>query len=199
MKFTYVIKVLIGALATIMLGAIGSGVWEKILSPSIEKLGEFTTSTLALVSQTYSDSIYRRASSVELYSEPDKGAVLLFLCVLFGLFIYALNSRKEHPLAGILYRTLRDQAQGWYGIIYSGAFIIILFFGIATDSTVSEIKRFSVKNMEVIRPYVEEKEYLVLRSNYLRINNENDFNAFLESLYSLSKKANINIEKYREK
>ncbi|HAW53378.1 MAG TPA: hypothetical protein DCX54_13795 [Flavobacteriales bacterium] len=197
MKFPYILKIIGAGLATIILGAIGSGVWEKLLSPGIKNLSELTTSTLSFLSQTYSDSIYMRAAYIETYSQVDQGAIMLFLMASVWLFVFALSSKTDNSLLSMLHRAITDQFKGWYGILFSSFLIILLLFLMATDTTVNEIKKYSVMNMEIVRPYIGKSEYLMLRSKYLRIKNKSDFNSFLNDLYDLSEKSNVEIKKHR--
>ena len=57
-------KLIIGGIATIILGAIGSGVWEKLLSPLLSSIGGSISSFLSSVSTSYSDSLYSRAANI---------------------------------------------------------------------------------------------------------------------------------------
>lgn len=191
------IKIILGLFATILLGAIGSGVWEKLLSPGLRELSNIITNILSSISTTYSDSIYSSASNIMVYDHSGSIVLLLFLIVFIGLFIYALDSKKENSKVGLLHKAMVEQYRGWQGIISSGALLVLLTFMMATDTTVSEIKRYSLKNMEITRPFIGEHEYLMLKSRYLRMKNEDDFKLFLESLYAVSSKEKLEIEKYK--
>lgn len=198
MKFSNILKVLGAGLATILLGAIGSGVWEKILSPGLRNLSEFTTTTLSSLSQTYSDSIYSRASSIELYNRSDAGGLILVIMLFAWIFIRALGSKTDNSTVRTIHRAMTNQFKGWDGIFFSGAFLIFIFFLMATDTTVSEIKRYSVKNMEIVRPYIGENSYLQLRSKYLQVKNESDFQSFLSEINTIAKAKNIKIDSFSQ-
>jgi|LGVD01.1.fsa_nt_gb hypothetical protein len=115
MKFKIFIKILLGALATILLGAIGSGVWERLLSPALKETSNFITSTISSISKTYSDSIYSRASSITTYDQSENILLILLFVVFFALFIYAINSKKDNPRIARLHRAMVGPFQGWAG------------------------------------------------------------------------------------
>ena len=65
--------------------------------------------------------------------------------------------------------------------------ILLLIMGIIAGvikSSIREIKLYSTKQMEIIRPYIGEKQYFTLCSDYLRIKNKEDFDNFLKNLYA---------------
>ena len=62
MKLQTVTKVLGGFAAAILLGAIGSGVWERLLSPLLDGGYRATVDLVSHVSVAYKDNIYLAAS-----------------------------------------------------------------------------------------------------------------------------------------
>ncbi|MEQ1741779.1 MAG: hypothetical protein ABL869_04670 [Candidatus Nitrotoga sp.] len=189
-----IIKLFFGALATIFLGAIGSGFWEKFLSPLLGYLSKLITSTISSLSTSYSDSIYTKASNIT--STNGDAVIIIFFFISFGLFIYALNSKKENTFIRILHHSANMNFQGWFGIINTGAFFIVAIFSLSTAATIQQIRMYSVKQMEIVRPYMGEDKYLQLRSEYLRIKTKTDFDKFIDKLNSSAKSASISLEKF---
>ena len=198
LKFNNFLKLVGGAIATVFLGAIGSGLWERILSPGLQSLSNFITSTLSSISVTYSDSIYSRASLLRDYDQSSSVLLALLLFVFIWLFVFALSSKKENRIVFLLHKAIVGYFTGWFGIIYSGSLLVFIFFMFSTESTVANIKSYSSKNMEIVRPYIGEVEYLKLRSEYLRIESENDFEQFLQHLHDASSKGEVEIPKFGE-
>lgn len=196
MRIKNVIKVVLGILAAILLGAIGSGVWEKVLSPSISYIGKFVTSTISSLSSSYSDSIYKSASNISYSGQSGALVLILFLFVFFGLFIFALNSKKENNFIAPFYEGFLIYYRGWTGIIFSGALLFFMLFMISIQISILDIQRYSLKQMDILRPYIGEQEFHKLRSDYLIMKNKNDFNEFLNSLHLQSLKVNIDIDEY---
>lgn len=199
MKPNNIIKALLGIIATIILGAIGSGVWEKVLSPLLAYLSGLVSSTLSSLSSTYSNSIYSRAAT--LYSPDNSGtlAFVIFFIVFFGWLMFALSSKKENIFVATLHNSVLLSFRGWYGIILSGSFLIVVFFMLTRQGAVHEIQIYSVKQMEILRPYIGEEKYLLLRSDYSRMKNKEDFESFLAKLNASAKSASISIETFGPK
>lgn len=187
------IKLFFGVLATITLGAIGSGLWEKIMSPLLGYLSNSITSTISSLSTSYSDSIYVKASNIS--STNDNAAFSILFFIAMGLFIYALSSKKQNKYIGAFYRGGITPFQGWFGIINTGAVFIVAIFALTTKATVQQIQLYSVKQMEIVRPYVGEDKYLQLRSEYLKMKTKTDFDKFIVHLNTSAKDASIVIDK----
>ncbi len=182
MEIKKITKVALGIAATIILGAIGSGVWEKLLSPFISFLGNTLSSTIAKISSSYSDSIYTKAAILETVDYSDRAAVLIIFIFMVLAFIYSINTLKEIRPVRLSIESVKECFSGWRGVIFSGAFILIIFILISRDSLVRDIQNYSLKHMEIVHPHVTEKEYLLLRSQYLQMTNENDFKEFTKKL-----------------
>ncbi|QKQ25157.1 hypothetical protein [Candidatus Reidiella endopervernicosa] len=61
MNFKTILKVIVGIIVTIVLGAIGSGVWERILSPALDWIYRFSVGLISKVSIDYKNNIYEAA------------------------------------------------------------------------------------------------------------------------------------------
>jgi hypothetical protein len=120
--------------------------------------------------------------------------MLLLIIFLLWWFFRALSSKTDNAIVLKIYNYTSNLVQGWDGIFISGIYLVLIFFLMATNTTVSEIKKYSVNNMEIVRPYIGENSYLMLRSKYLQMKNENDFNLFLSEIYAISKKEKIEID-----
>ncbi|QOY53140.1 hypothetical protein [Candidatus Sulfurimonas baltica] len=70
------LKIIAGMLATIILGAIGSGFWERILSPGFDKLQYFVVNKISFFYTGYLDSIYEDAST-SLIKYNDSSSILI--------------------------------------------------------------------------------------------------------------------------
>ena len=179
-------------------GAIGSGVWEKILWPLLKFLSDFVTDILKGISQDYSDSIYKSAANLVEYSD-DKSVVLmifiLFICMLvIGMLFKKMDLEISGYEAGISFQKKIVNAYFWAAFV---CFVIALF-PVAKSISIQEVRIYSTHNLEVVRPYVGEHQYLMMRSKFLQMKSESDFADFLSDLYSRSEASNIKIEKFYE-
>lgn len=197
MNLKTIIKFVLGAFATIILGAIGSGVWEKLLSPGLTHASHAITSFISSISTSYSNSIYSRASNISYHDETAILASFLFLLVFIGLFVFALNTKKEHLFIGILHRSFVEQYKGWWGIVQSGAFLVVIFFLIVTQTSVTYIQSYTSKQMEILRPYVGEQKYHLLKSDFLQIESKEEFEGLLKKMEDLAKENDIKLGEFK--
>jgi hypothetical protein len=158
-------------------------------------MGTLITSTLSSISKGYSNSIYRQASDIVAFDGTSNIIGFIMVLIFSGLFIYSLSTKRENYFVASFYRSLTRQFSGWWGIIYSGAAVVLFVFAVATQSTVIHIQKYAAKNLEIIRPYVGDNEYYFLRSQYLQIENKEDFEKFQEKIESISSEHSIKLRK----
>ena len=81
------LQVLGGIAGAIILGAIGSGVWERLLSPALSWLSTSTAALLSSMSSAYEESIYVRAArdATDLY--PMRLGMLILVLVGLALLV----------------------------------------------------------------------------------------------------------------
>lgn len=191
-------KVTLGVLATIFLGALGSGFWEKILSPLLEFTSEKISSWISSVSESYSSSIYSDAANLTGSISVDRlGGSLLFL---FGLawLVYSIQTKSENPVVASIVRGLKFYFEGWVGTILGGSFLIISTFSIVRVDAIDRVRNQSLKQMEIIRPYSGEIDYLLLRSEFLRVHDKKTYDEFQKKIGALAEKHKINNELFEQ-
>src|SRR5688572_7256979 len=84
------------ALGTVFLGAIGSGLWERVFSPLFGSVSRSLLGALVSVSRTYRESLYRGIGegASDIYAELPFNAVLIGL-VLLPFVLYELTHVLE--------------------------------------------------------------------------------------------------------
>lgn len=197
MNIKNLLKVVAGIVGTILVGAIGSGVWERMLSPALVYASAEITNFLGEVSNTYSDSVYTSAASLyNPFSVRDVVAAL-FMITFSYTFFSAIRSKRSNKYVDAIYRMMILAFSGWVGIGYWGIFLAATTFSLARLKTVEEIQSYSQSKMEIVRPYVGEARYFHLRSDYLRIRSKADFDRFLVELDESFQEAKIPLEPRR--
>ncbi len=192
------IKILLGAIATIILGAIGSGFWEKVLSPLLSYISNKITNGISSISSSYSESIYKQASNLNLINS-DGGLAYTLLFILFFCFLLnALSSKSKNIAVSVIHKVILSGFTGWRGIFYFASIIVMLIFMASRQLAVEKIQLYSSKQMEIVRPYIGEQKYFKLKSDYLKIENEVNFNYFLTELYAEAEAKSITIEKFKK-
>lgn len=196
MKINNLLKFVGGLFATIIVGAIGSGVWERLLSPALAYTSRSITDFLAKVSESYSDSIYTSAANLYPSVTPKDAISFIFFITYSAAFFLAIRSKRDTRIGRPMYRGMLLAFSGWTGVGYWGIFLAIIAFNSARTQTIQHIQSYSQSRMEIVRPYIGENRYLKLRSDYLRMESKNDFNKFLSELGASFQEAKIPFEKF---
>jgi hypothetical protein len=184
-----ILKVLGSIFAAIVLGAIGSGVWEKLLSPAISRLSDATAALISSMSSNYEDSIYQRAArdTTDLYSI--KIAFLIILAI--GLTLVISIALRVLARASIHQRIQRmlNLLLGAQGLMGGLALVVLAFISMAKVDTASRIKESSLRSLEILRPQMGDSEYFQMRSQYYSIEDKRDFEAFKTLVLEKARKA----------
>jgi hypothetical protein len=172
------LQVLSGIFGAVILGAIGSGVWEKILSPALSWLSTSTAAFLSSVSGAYEESIYLQATrdATDLY--PMRLAMVIFvmvgLALLIGIGLRTLSgSRFELHTQKRIKKFMTIQ-----GLSVGLSFVLIAFVSMVRIDAAARIKEASLRSIEILRPYVGEEGYAQLRSTYYSVETKHDFEQF---------------------
>lgn len=198
MKFSSIAKGILGLIGAVIIGAIGSGVWEKLLSPALSYISNSITSALASISTSFSDGIYKTASNLGVTCDSGVESLLFLSMIFFALFIYVLYTLRERNQAfRVIHKMLVLPFQGITGLLYVVPILIFLLIVDSRAYTIVQIQHYSTKQMEIVRPYIGENKYLVLRSQFLSMQRREDFEKFLNDLYAISKEHSINVEEFK--
>jgi len=190
------LKVLAGFLGAILIGAIGSGVWERILSPFLTWISSLVTDGISALSSEYANSIYSSAAR-----PPDSGSaiaiVLLILLLVFtGMLGFALRSKRDNSVIRFVHDTIVEAWSGWRGILGTCALIAFVLFQLAQAAAVTEVRRYSLTQLAIVRPYIGESSHKFLYSEFLQVKSKQDFEKFLEKMYGLAEEAGFQVEKF---
>ena len=175
-------KLIGGIIITILLGAIGSGLWERILSPAIDTIYRGTVSFIASIYACYLDSIYKEASR-DLPDIYQKKIAFLILTILACYLIF-VSFKYGNWHSSFLNRlvTVTKRQLHFHGMLFGGLIFVLSYFAMAKADYAQEIKSYSFHSMEILRPYIGESEYFYLKSRYYQISSSSDFQKFNEIL-----------------
>lgn len=189
-------KILGGVATAIILGAIGSGIWECLLSPGLDWIFRSSVDLFSAYSLNYKDSIYESAAKGfhENYSFRTFAIASLLLALYLMVSSMLMHDRighrfKQHYLAH------KSKLQ-WFAMVASFSFSLFIMYTIGRHETVNNITTYSTQSLEIIRPYVDEKKYHLLKSTYFQIKSAAQFEKFNSSLQKEAKASNVTLPYY---
>ena len=185
------IKIIGGIIITIILGAIGSGVWEKILSPFFYYIVQFSSN----IYSGYLDAIYDSASMYIPDIYQIKISFLILIIVSLSMIFFSLKNGNWKFNGFININKELKQNFHIMGLLMGSLLFAFSIFTLSFKHYAYEIKQYSFHSLEVLRPYIGERKYLLLKSQYYQISSTQDFNNFNSLLIDISKEHNIELRK----
>lgn len=198
------LKVIGGLAAAILIGAIGSGVWEALLKPLLQYGAEVVVGLFAWVSTAFKDSIYREAA--EGFHEKHSLTLITFI---YGVIAGAITSILFiWPLRGWIKKKIRAKPEALEAIpevttrkLFITAVLVlsILALGIfvtARESYVNRIATWSLTSIERLNSSVSPLEYAAFKATYFRVNDANDFYAFHARLKKAAQEKGVELREF---
>lgn len=193
------IKIVLGIAATIVLGAIGSGLWERFLGPFLDWLTRQTVGAFAWGHSSYRDSIYESAAKGfhEVHS------LALYITLIWLIPIAYLSLLERHPTerrpegARSPFRDLIRSRRGYWVIF---ALTMAIFVGTSFSALrlrhINETITYSLSTFEIVRPYVGELQYAKYRSRYFAMKNAREFDELHAEVVAVAKTNSIRLPDY---
>lgn len=216
-------------IGVIILGALGSALWETCLSPLAQSMFLHASSIISLVSLGFIDDLYREVSK----GFHEKSSILLF-CTYWGavmgiyisMWIIRGSIKKEYKVIKkkheiiktngdnddnltILYKdnkAFRKKKLSIIKKIFSQKFvtsiitILVILYGIITvgkESFINTTITNTLGNIEIVSPYIEDKEYKQLKSNFYSMQNQQDYLKLIEKIENIAQLNEVELKKVK--
>ncbi len=189
------LKIIAGVIVTIFLGAIGSGVWEKFLSPFLESISRKSIELVSSIYTGYLDSIYKSSA----YDVPNvyQQKVAALLLIIVGVY-WVVAMLREYNLWKILSHRLEENTapitskmyRKFFRLYFLGLGLLLLTLGMFLISKADYIQKtikYSYQSMDILHPYIGNQKYLYLKSEYHQVTTAEDFLRFNEKIISYAK------------
>jgi len=195
-------RVILGTIGTILLGAIGSGVWQLAFAPGVDWMTRVITGWSAYVS----DAAYESAA---LDPRPLSSLILLLLVSQVPLWI-GVGVLSVEFLAPALFNFLRRRSRGDKRIIRRGSrslaiVLIVMCIGLYIVARIG----FSVANQAVwvwrvfhtnlarCSPYLTEQDQRLFEARFRSIRHEREYLQLQEDLAPIAAQHGVELEKVR--
>ncbi|QOY53142.1 hypothetical protein [Candidatus Sulfurimonas baltica] len=90
-------------------------------------------------------------------------------------------------------QTMFNHMPTFQGLIASAILLSMTFYFGIQKNYINDIRSYSHRSMEILRPYVSENDYYLMKSEYFQVKSEEDFKKFNLKLTSHASKNNVNL------
>jgi len=197
MKAKKLLPWIVGVLGAILLSALGSGVWSGILSPLLRWFIDITIRFLSSISVTFKNDIYVEAAK-GFHENTSLTLCTVVFIVLIVAYCWIINHFIPTGTTRKSFSTIQVKKSTF---VYVHIFALVaIFLTYITFNKVSYANRLttqSLNSVDIIAPFIEQKEYLSLKSDFLRIKNAEDYEAFHRKMVELSAKHEIELPLFK--
>lgn len=195
--------------SAIILGAIGSGIWEIMFKPGLSSLGAFFSN----MSVDFNNNIF---ASAALNPQPLPGLILillfctipLFFCSLFlfkgfvqiplenffdAHFDYRHSTEKLYQAQEKRFLRLR-QLICVVGILTSMFFAMIALKGFALQNEATYVWRVFHKNLEICAPFTSDLEIKKINAHFRSMKNKSDYRSIKYELNKIASESEFFLE-----
>lgn len=185
-----------GILGVVILGAIGSGVWQLIGEPFVNYLTKITIQGINFIVNSYKDDIYLEAS--QGFHEASSLSLYMFILMLpFFVVTWVISFRTGYKRADTHYKNKPPSsepstASPWLMFYLLAIFIAVILFTKANEKAyINSVITYVEVSLDRLKPYMKEKEIIGLRAEFREVTNANEYYEFREKIESNLKSNNL--------
>lgn len=201
MNIRKIFKYILGLIGALFLGALGNGVWEKLLEPAFHITGTWIIELMSYIFHSYKDNIYKKASD-GFHELPSLLLLVMFIALLAGLYQAVI---KKHPYVrdtksqkcSAIAEFIRSKKGYYVTYFISILATTFLYIFIVEYAYVNLVVTYSEKSINIVNPYIVENERLVLKSEFAKIKNAGEFYLFKEHLEMIAKANNVALDEFK--
>jgi hypothetical protein len=196
-------KIAAGIIGTVLLGAIGSGIWDIVFRPGYDRLGHFVTD----ISQSAEDAAYLSAA---LDPTPIPNLIILFLIAQIPLWIALIVFLETFAKTTILSKldrwskkkgsekeakrklAFRRSLAGGL-IVFSLLFFMATRIGFSIANQATWIWRVHNTNMAICAPFFSQDERLILEAQFRQVQKASAYNEIQQKLTGVANKNGLKL------
>jgi len=191
------LRAILATLGAILVGAVGSGVWESKLGPVLRAIRIGILDLISLTFKNYKDHVYHRiglanTSVVDLLT---LGVLCFFIAVVgFMKTEYDLtpeSSPQPSPNKRAFYF--------WFGYSVYFAMVLVVLLGSFTAAQMSYVESAIVHYNQALRiasPYMDMQQRLQIDADFAQVRNRQDYVTILEKLHKIAQDHGQKITKF---
>ena len=191
-------KKIVWLLVTIIIGALGSGLWETILKPSLAWISTLALDIATLGLNSLRDGIYESAArgnyertAIEIYAIMT--GVLIGIIISLPILLYSKKDKKRENLSEIS----KDKAKRiWPAATFAIAYALFSFIQLFRVSYISLAANHVDQMTAIVSPYVTPAEIIKFKSRFAQIDTRRDYVILVEDLKKIAKQNSARTPKF---
>lgn len=164
-------------MGALILGALGSGLWEKVLSPLLSFASSAIVETVSRFSKSYQDSIYALAAKGSTSSDALIAGLIIMTFLFMGVIILITPSirRGFGIILSIAEKPGKVRLVVNIHTFLCFAIVFTAMLGISKLEVATGIERKTLRSVEILRPMIGEKDYIQFRSEFYSMSTKDDY------------------------
>ena len=199
-------KVLLGIVGVVFLGAIGSGLWERVLSPAVDWGYRTAIGAFGKAATRYVDHLYSKVG----YGLHERDAATLFAFVALTIVVVNLGAilwlvwlqNRLRTGTVISLQSIRLPVWSWRRPTFWIFLLMCAFNAVAySESVLDDTYSFRTvvwteRSLEIVRPQIPDTEFVSLRAQYRSTEDARSFRVLWIRLTTIAAQHRIVLPKF---
>lgn len=173
---------IVSATGVVVLGAIGSGVWQIIGQPIVNAIVEFSVNTINIFFSSYKDSIYARASLGFHERASNNLFTLVMMLMLFIPFVLYFR-RKLHSSSensAFLISIIRV-----FRVLNLAILVSVIIYMVTQNSYINRVIVYVDTSLDRLAPYESQEKITELRAEFREVQAASDYHSLYAEIEAL--------------
>ena len=187
-------------LGTIILGALGSGLWELFFSDLLSWLGLFSLEIASDLIAGFRDTLYEQVSNGAVFSLLKLPAMLtamifvmmptvLLIRIVVRHFVYNKKASEDREPSEITEELTRNNLK----MSVASILVVVYIFAAFQYLYTANAANFVEKSIDILAPHISEDKRLILQADYRSIKGAESYFAIYSELKHLEKKYSVTL------
>lgn len=191
-------KKLAWLMSTLLIGALGSGLWEAVLKPSMLWFGTFALDVATLGLNSLRDSMYLEVAkgTCERAALATYSMITGAACgLLIGTVLIAYQRRKKKE-------TKKNEQYGkdtkalWPVVTVTLMFVTIIFFQSYRVSYISRAASHVEQMIAIVSPYLSPEQLSIYRSKFALVSNRGEYISLVTELHRIAQDNSVKAPRF---
>jgi hypothetical protein len=191
-----------GLIAAVLLGAIGSGLWERVLSKCWDSAVRLFVSAMSAIWAGYSNGIYLEAAK-GLHDYPSLAVYSWFFIMLPMLFAVTLllmhpyRLQKTDVPSAVVSKTVDSlwcSRRGFQMAILMVCLLFALYWpDVIRTCYVDKVVTYSQQSLLIVAPFIDDHQAKELQSSFCSMKTADDFNRLRVRLQDIARRNHVEL------